>query len=126
MKSRFLASMCCLSVWEVSKVRISLTQSSSFLMALAISLIVSRKTALWLISSGIRDKIFLRAKHFLFSSWNGSSGLRILWSSNSGFKAWSLNRDSVMLRLDVPSVFLAMDKTKSRRSPGLDCSAYQS
>ena len=48
-------------------------------MALAISLIVSRKVFLSVISSGILDRIFFRFALFLFSYWRGSSVLLLLY-----------------------------------------------
>ncbi len=47
---------------------------------------VSRKVFLSVISSGMRERILLRATDFLFSSWKGSSG-RLERYSRSGTEA---------------------------------------
>lgn len=124
MKSFFRVSIDCRSVWDGEIKMISFTQSRSLLIPLAISLIVSRKRLLWLISSGILDRILLREQHFLFNSWKASSGRRIRESSDSGFKACNLSKDSVTFRVCVPSIFFAIITTRSKRRPGLVCSAF--
>merc|ERR1719402_1062321 len=71
--SLFLCSSACLPCAPGMYADTLLTASSSFLIALAISLIVSRKVFRSVISSGILERILFRLALFLFSSWKGSS-----------------------------------------------------
>ena len=121
-KSRFLISIICLSLGEESVEIISVTQSSTFFMPDAISLMVSRKMVRWFISSGIRESIFFNAVHFLLSSWNISSGRRIRRSSNSGQWLWSRKSDSLIFNAIPMSAFLNNAITRSCRRPG-DCAS---
>uniref|UniRef100_A0A8D8R7J1 Uncharacterized protein n=1 Tax=Cacopsylla melanoneura TaxID=428564 RepID=A0A8D8R7J1_9HEMI len=96
----------------------SFTASSSFLIADAISLIVSRKVFLSVISSGIRLRIFFNAHDFLFNSWKASSDLFSLYSTASTSEAapWSLKILSFILTLSSPCRI--MPTTKSYAKPG--------
>ena len=96
----------------------SLTASRSFLIALAISLIVSRNVFLSVISSGIRDRILLRLALFLFSSWKGYSVLLLRYSrlSWSLTPPWSLSTASFMLTLR--SALWTSRITRSYVNPG--------
>ena len=78
--------------WETS-----LTASSSRLMALAISLIVSRKVRRSVISSGMRDRIFLREADLRFNSWKGSSVREERYSRLS----WSLTDPCIQFSLKI-------------------------
>jgi hypothetical protein len=76
-------SSACLPVLPGMKPFTSLTASNNLLMALAISLIVSRNVFRSLISSGIRLKIRLRAADLRFSSWKASSDLFSRYSTTA-------------------------------------------
>uniref|UniRef100_A0A2M4C673 Putative secreted protein n=1 Tax=Anopheles marajoara TaxID=58244 RepID=A0A2M4C673_9DIPT len=116
--SFFRCSTACLPEEPGMKPTTSFTASSSFLMALAISFIVSRNVFRSAISSGIRLRIRFSAADFLFSSWNASSVRFRRYSIKSVSVAAPCSRRMLSFMFTLMSPFLMMPITRSYVKPG--------